>query len=100
MATGSVLNLSNFASVNPDCTSKGKTIVRILNGPAYGSVALREGPVFSFFRNLPNCTSRKVSGVAVMYRPARGFVGTDLVNLDVIFPSGNERSFSYSITVK
>ncbi len=100
MASGSVLNLSNFASVNPDCTSKGKTVVRIVSGPAHGSITLREGPVFSFFPRLPNCNSRKVPGVGVMYRPERGFVGTDSVSLDVIYPSGNERSESYSIVAK
>jgi hypothetical protein len=36
----------------------------------------------------------------VMYRPERGFVGADLVNLDVIYPSGNEKTGYYNITVK
>lgn len=100
MASGSVLNLSNFASVNPDCTSRGKTVVRIVSGPAHGSITLRAGPAFSFFPRLPNCNSRKVPGVAVMYRPERGFVGTESVSLDVIYPSGNESSPSYAILVK
>ena len=100
MASGGVLNLTNLASVNPDCTSKGKTTVRIVSGPAHGSITLREGPVFSFFPRLPNCNSRKVPGVAVLYRPERGFVGTNSVSLDVIYPSGNEHSESYSIQVR
>jgi hypothetical protein len=100
VATGGVLNLDNLASVNPDCTSRGRTIVRVMSGPAHGSIALREGLVFSVFPGVPNCNTRKVRGVAVMYRPERNFVGADLVNLDVIYPSGNEQTRYYNVIVK
>jgi hypothetical protein len=100
MAAGSVLTLTNLASVNPDCTSRGKTIVRVVTAPSHASIALREGQVFSVFPRRPQCNTVRVHGVAVMYRPTPNFVGSDFVSLEVIYPSGNEHTESYAITVK
>jgi hypothetical protein len=100
MASETTLNLANFASVNPDCRSRGEENRADHEWTCSRVIALREGPVFNVFPGRPNCNTREVHGVAVMYLPERGYVGSDSVNLDVIYPSGNERSPSYSITVK
>lgn len=100
VVAGGALALGHYASVNPDCSSKGKTTVRLASAPAHGSVRLREGRGFSFFQGYQQCNSRRVEGVTVEYRPERGFVGPDMVGLDVIFPSGDERSGTIYITVK
>jgi hypothetical protein len=49
MVAGGALALAHYASVNADCSSKGKTTVRLSSTPAHGSVRLREGRGFSFF---------------------------------------------------
>jgi hypothetical protein len=100
VVAGGALALSHYASVKPDCSSKGKTTVRLSSTPAHGSVRLREGRDFSFFQGYPQCNSRRVEGVTVEYRPERGFFGTDTVGLDILYPSGNERMETYYITVK
>jgi hypothetical protein len=83
MVAGGAIALGHFASVNPDCSSKGKTTVRLTSAPAHGSVQLREGRAFAFFEGsgYQQCNSRRVEGVTVEYRPERGFVGTDTVGL-------------------
>jgi hypothetical protein len=100
MVAGGTLALAHYASVNPDCSSKGKTTVRLSSAPAHGSVRLREGRGFSFFQGYQQCNFRRVEGVTVEYRPERGFLGTDTVGLDILYPSGNERMYTYYITVK
>ena len=41
-----------------------------------------------------------MKGVTVEYRPERSFFGTDTVSLDILYTSGNERMYTYYITVK
>jgi hypothetical protein len=100
VVAGGALALGHYASVNPDCSSKGKTTVRLSSAPAHGTVRLREGRGFSFFQGFQQCNSRRVEGVTVEYRPERGFLGADTVGLDILYPSGNERMYTYYITVK
>jgi hypothetical protein len=101
VAAGAVLTLGHYASANPDCTSRGKTVVRVETVPMHGSVHMVETTGFSHFtENYESCNSRRIAGVTVQYRPQRGYIGDDAVGLDVIYPNGFERRFSYTITVK
>jgi hypothetical protein len=101
MAAGTVLTLGHYASANLDCTSRGKTVVRVEAAPMHGSVHVVETTGYSnFTANYEICNSRRIAGVTVQYRPQRGFTGDDAVGLDVIYPSGIERRFSFTITVK
>ena len=94
------LIIGHFASVNPDCTSSGKTFVRVSRPPSHGSVTMKEGIGFSHFENKPQCDSTKLPGVTVDYLPERGFTGSDEFVLDVINQTGYEGLASYSITIK
>jgi hypothetical protein len=100
VVAGGVLQLAHFASVNPDCTSKRKTVVRVTDGPAHGTILVKETKAFSTFRNYQQCNVRRVDGVAVEYLPQRGYLGADTVGLDVFYPSGEERMRVYDISVK
>lgn len=97
---GAPLYIGHFAGANPDCTSMGRTFVRVSRSPTHGVVNTREGFGFSNFLRLPTCNSRKVKGVTVWYRPETGFTGYDAMEIDVIYPSGNERLNYYNITIK
>ena len=94
------LVIGHFASANPDCTSSGKTFVRISHPPSHGVVNMRESMGFSYFAKTPECNSRKIQGVTIEYVPNRGFTGSDELELDVIYPSGHEHLNTYSITIK
>jgi TonB family protein len=94
------LIIGHFASANPDCTSSGKTFVRVSHPPNHGGVTMREGFGFSYFENKPQCNSTKLSGVTVDYLPEGGFTGSDEFVLDVINQTGYEALVTYSLTIK
>jgi hypothetical protein len=100
MASGQVLRLGHFSNVNPDCTSKGTTTVRISSAPTHGVVRMRTESAFSNFATQKQCETRKVHGVTVEYMPEHGYLGSDTVGLDVISPGGREQMRTYVITVK
>jgi hypothetical protein len=97
---GVPLLIGHFAHVEPNCIASGSTFVRVTRGPTHGVVTTREGFGFSYFPQLLACNSHKVKGVTVWYRPRSGFTGNDAIQLDIIFPSGNEHIDDYNITVK
>ena len=101
--SGVPLKLAHFASVNPDCTTKGRTEVRIANSPAHGVVRTRKALDYSRFQQFTpssGCDFRRVVGTSLTFQSEKGFVGTDYVTVDVIYPSGFERNDTYEITVK
>lgn len=100
VASGSVLHLAHFASVNPDCTSRGITVVRVTDAPSHGAVQTRRERGFTTFRKQQQCDDRRVDGITVEYRPERGYIGTDRIGLDVIYPTGSERTRVYEISVR
>jgi hypothetical protein len=96
-----VLKVGHYANVNPDCSPIGVPIVRLSAPPVHGVVRTIRAMVFTHFTGIFEvCNSRRVSGVSVEYRPVRGFTGSDSFGLDVIFPGGAERLYSYEVTVK
>lgn len=92
--------IGHFAHVDPDCSSSGRTFVRVSRGPTHGVVTTQERIGFSSFLHWPACNSHKVKGVTVWYRPEKGFTGYDAMELDIIFPSGNEHVNYYNVTIK
>jgi hypothetical protein len=100
VASGTVLRLAHFASVNPDCTSRGVTVVRVTDAPTHGAVQIRRERSFTTFRKQQQCDDQRVDGTTVEYRPERGYLGPDRVGLDVIYPTGNERMRVYDISVR
>src|SRR5262249_18581305 len=78
-------------AINADCSSVGLPIVRVLEQPRNGNVAVENGTGFSNFaadNQRYECNKRKSEGVSVVYDPRPGFTGTDSIELDIIFPRG------------
>ena len=103
VAVRTTLKLAHYASINADCTSRGKTVVRVTSAPQHGSILSRVSSDFAHFSPVgdwAHCNSQRVLGTAVFYRPQRDFVGADSTVLDVIYPNGLERSETFNITVK
>jgi len=101
VVAGGTLQLSHYASVNMDCSSAGRPEVRIVTGPSSGAVRVVQGLGFSHFSNdYAPCSARRVHGATVNHAPEKGFLGSDTVQLDVVFPNGFERIDTYNITVK
>jgi hypothetical protein len=102
VATGRPLKLGFFSSVNPDCSSRGRPTIRLTRAPEHGRVTVTQTMDFP---NFPAsnvrfvCNKSRVAGTAINYVSDRGFVGTDNVQAETIFPDGNSTQRSYTIKV-
>ncbi len=103
VAADQKLRLDFLYSINPDCSSIGFSTVRIIEPPKNGRLTVENG---SGFTNFPqgnlryDCNKRRSDGVVLQYEPNPGFVGTDSLTVDVVFPSGSLSQRHYSIAVK
>ena len=97
------LRLGHFANLNPDCSPIGNPEVRVTKPAEHGIVTVQPGEGYTNFvqTNLRNhCNYRPTAGVNAVYTSKRGYAGPDTTVLDVIYPTGQERQFSYSLNVK
>ena len=101
VASGKPLQLYQASATNPDCTSVGAVVMRVLQGPSHGRVSVRQTGVFPNF-NSSNprsaCNRRRVPGVQAIYVSQRGYLGPDLVVLQVLFPNG--RGFNVTAAIR
>jgi len=90
-------------AIYPDCSVIGIPIVRVVDEPRNGKLAVEKDAGFS---NFPandqryECNKRKSDGVAVVYEPDPGFAGADSLTVHIIMPRGVELKRHYSIEVK
>jgi hypothetical protein len=103
VAADQKLRLAFFYDINPDCSSMGYTTVRVIEQPKHGRLTIQNGTGFTNFPESNvrfECNKRKSDGVIVSYEPAPGYVGSDSLNLDAIFPTGSMSSRRYTIDVR
>jgi hypothetical protein len=101
--SGRLVTLNFYNSTNPDCTSVGRPTIRIVRSPDHGRVTVVQTTGFPSFprSNIRSeCNRRRVAGATLNYVSQRGFVGTDYVQAEIIFASGNYRQVSYFINVR
>lgn len=102
VASGRPLMLYHYYSTNPDCTSAGEVVMRVAQGPEHGRVSVRRAGIFPNFpvNNVRSaCNRRRVPGVEAVYVSQRGYLGPDLVVLEVLSPSGRSLHVTVSIHV-
>src|SRR3954454_14034739 len=100
--SGKPLMLFSGSSTNPDCTSAGNLEVRVVQGPEHGKVSVRKTGVFpTFASSNPRsaCNLRRVSGIVATYVSQRGYVGDDLVVIEVFSPDGRSKRMTIAIRV-
>ncbi len=91
VASGRPLMLYQASSTNPDCTAAGSVVLRVAQAPEHGRVTIRNTGVFPRFSdsNIRSaCNRRRVPGVEATYTSQRGYLGSDLVILEALFPAG------------
>src|SRR5215470_19735909 len=101
--SGRPLKLSFFNSTNPDCSTVGRPTIRLIRAPEHGRITVTQTTDFPNFpvSNIRNeCNRRRVPGAAVYYVSQRGFLGTDYVEVEIIFASGTLRQQSFTINVR
>jgi hypothetical protein len=101
--SGVVQSIDFFYSVNPDCSSPGSPVVRLVTPPQNGQLTIGEDggyPSFPKESQFYSCNTRKTPGVRVSYVSRAGYVGQDSAAIEVIYPGGAYKTGQYSITVK
>jgi hypothetical protein len=102
-ASGVPMRLDFVASVNPDCSDMGRPTVRLSQTPRHGTVQIAPTMDFPRFptgdvRNA--CNQRRIAGTSAHYVSRAGYVGSDLVGIDIIYVTGGLIHHTFSIDVK
>jgi hypothetical protein len=103
IGSGKKVQIGFFTSLNPDCTSKGDTDIRITKQPEHGTIDI--APTISF-PSYPKehvrykCNQHKVKGVQVNYKSAEKYVGDDALDLLALFPTGFAWEVHYDVSVR
>jgi hypothetical protein len=99
---GERLRVLFLTNLNPDCSSKGKTIFKLTRRPKFGSVASGEIEDFPGLtaEDYKKCNTDKTTGTAVFYAPDPDFVGTDTFSGTAFYPNGRARKFEIKVSVE
>ena len=103
VTSGTNQRIGFFYAVNPDCSASGDVNVRVTKQPEHGTVettAATDFPTFPKENMRARCNNRKVRGVQVNYKSAEKYVGTDTIDLLVLFPGGFGQEVHLNINVR
>ena len=102
-ASGKRTQLAAFQSLNADCSVADYYTVRVVVPPSHGTAGVEKGRYYS---NYPQgnqryaCNTSPQGGVAAWYQSAAGYIGPDLVELQLIAPGGQARLVDVHLDVK
>jgi hypothetical protein len=92
-----------FTHLNPDCTASGDTNIRITKQPEHGSTETTPAINFPSYPKEHvrfKCNEHKVRGWQLNYKSAEKYVGSDELDLIVLFPNGFAWEVRYNIDVR
>ena len=95
--SGANIRIGMYINVKPDCTSGPLPTIRLVGVPENGKVNVKRVNVRA--TNYRQCLALSVPGYIAFYRSRPGFSGTDLVTLEVKFPSGLTQVQKITVTV-
>jgi hypothetical protein len=96
------LQVDAIFSLNPDCTPIGEINIRTIEEPKHGKLTISKGSVFTnFLQDNPRqvCNRRRSEAMLVRYLPESGYLGSDSITVDIIYPEGYSRKRHYAISV-
>jgi len=91
VAAGTKQRMNFYASLNPDCSASGDINIRITKQPEHGTaemVAATSFPNFTRENIRYRCNQHEVRGQQVNYKSAEKYIGSDTLELLVLFPGG------------
>ena len=103
VASGTNQRIGFFYAVNPDCSASGDVNIRVTKQPEHGSTEITTAINFSFYPKehiRSKCNDHKVRGLQVNYKSAEKYVGSDELELLVLFPGGFAWEVHYDISVR
>ena len=89
--------------LNPDCTVRGFSTLRIVQAPEHGEIEIgkrADYPNFPSGNPRSACGKKKARGSFADYTPDDGFVGQDFVIIESISPGGDDKLLKITISVK
>ncbi|KAB1073132.1 hypothetical protein [Methylobacterium planeticum] len=92
-----------FASLFPDCSTQGPTVVRVLAAPKHGRVdfaAADSFPRYGAGSPLVACNTKRVPGLKMVYEAEEGFEGIDTYRIFVINPDGTGFESEVKVSVR
>jgi hypothetical protein len=95
--------LAFFTSLNADCSSLGKTEVRLISPPANGRVQIEftnDFPNYRIGNQRYDCNKQRVPGTKVTFIPNPNFVGQDTIITEAFHPSGRAQRLTSNVTVR
>ena len=102
--SGAKTRVGYFGSVNPDCSSKGDTVIRVTNPQEHGAVEVSNSTDYLGYpkENIrAKCNQHKVAVTQIVYKSADKYVGKYTIDFLVLFPdSGMAWEVHYEIDVK
>ena len=87
----------------PDCSSAGKPVVRVLEQPQHGTLAIENGQAFTDFApddRRAACNAHQSDGTLVFYQPSADYRGADSITLAVTSSVLGTLKRHYAIEVK
>jgi len=101
--SGEERTIGSVTALNPDCSSRGPVVGRVVENPAHGEVAFESGDIFPTFVQtspLVACNSKRAPGLMIKYRSEPTFIGQDGMKIFLIFPDGSGAQWDYMLIVK
>ena len=101
--SGKAQVVQSYMSLNADCSSSGKSVVRIVEAPTHGNITIADDVAYPWFEKENQryvCNTKQVPATNVTYQSDPGFIGTDTMKLDVFFPNATFRTDVISVSVK
>jgi hypothetical protein len=103
VASGANQRIGFFTALNPDCTASGNVNIRVTKQPEHGSTETTTTinfPAYPKEHSRSKCNDHKVRGMQVNYKSAEKYVGSDELELLVLFPNGFAWEVRYNIDVR
>jgi len=103
VASGTNQRIGFFYAVNPDCSANGDINIRVTKQPEHGTVetaAATDFPNFERENIRYRCNQQKVRGQQVNYKSAEKYIGSDTLELLVVFPGGFGQEVHFNINVR
>jgi hypothetical protein len=92
-----------WLAINPDCSSMGQSVTRIVTPPAHGAIRFAKEGIFPNFTP-PNprvaCNRQKVPGVQVYYRANADYLGADSYVVEAFMPGGVLRRYVVTLDIR
>jgi len=101
--TGEGRTIGRVTALNPDCSSMGPVVGRVVEKPAHGGVSFEIGDIFPTYAQtspLSACNSKRTPGLMINYRSEQDFIGQDNMKIFLIFPDGSGAQWDCMLVVK